>query len=251
MSQQYFTTLTEVGAAALSNAISLGRPVVLKEFSVGDGGGASYDPTVEELKKSNSLQNETYRGGINEINVDPDNSSRFFAEGVVPVDVGGWTVREAGWWLDSGILFAVTKFPPSYKSIPSDGAATELPIRTYIATGAVDDVELKIDPTVVLATRGYVDRSFLTVAISEAGEGVVNKNHVFMEHCELQLPPGENGDSLTVSVDLSVNLNMGQCRVLPPAGERILAKNGLVDAANFIVANREYRFIKLNGVWRV
>lgn len=157
MTQKYFTVLTNVGAAALSNAIALGRDLKIATFSVGDGGSADYDPTVEQLKAAVDLVNKNYTGGVNELKQDENNPARFYIEGIVPVDVGGFTVREAAWYLDNGTLFAITKFPPSYKTIPADGAATELPVRTYIATGAVDNIVLKIDPTVVMATRSYVD----------------------------------------------------------------------------------------------
>jgi len=159
MTQQFFTVLTNVGAAALANSIALGQDLAITTFAVGDGGGAAYAPTVEQLKASTALVNKTYSGGVNELKSDPDNPARFYIEGVVPVAEGGWTVREAGWFLSNGEMFAVTKFPPSYKSVPSDGAATELPVRTYIATGAVANIILKIDPTIVMASRKYVDQS--------------------------------------------------------------------------------------------
>ncbi|WP_108945644.1 phage tail protein [Shewanella halifaxensis] len=157
MTQKYFTVLTLAGIAALANSPVLGQPVVVTHFSVGDGGGVLYDPDVEELKASTELVNEVYRGAINELKLDPKNSARHYIEGVVPVSEGGWTVREAGWFLEDGTMFAVTKYPPSYKSIPEDGVVTELPVRTYIATGGIDNVQMKIDPTVVLATRDYVE----------------------------------------------------------------------------------------------
>ena len=157
MSQQFFTVLTNAGSAALANSAALGQALELTEFAVGDGGGAAFDPDVETLKKTLTLTKEVYRGAINELKVDPNNPARYYIEGIVPIAVGGWTVRETGWFLADGTLFAVTKYPPSYKSIPADGVAVELPVRTYLATGATENVELKIDPTVVLATREYVD----------------------------------------------------------------------------------------------
>lgn len=160
MTQRFFTVLTQQGAAADANAKALGQNLQLSHYAVGDGGGINYAPDAETLINATSLVNEVYRGAINELRVDPNNPARYYVEGIVPVAVGGWTVREAGWFLSDGTLYAVTKFPPSYKSIPSDGAATELPIRTYIATGSTDTVELKIDPTVVLATRSYVENVY-------------------------------------------------------------------------------------------
>jgi hypothetical protein len=160
---QFFTILTLSGAAALANSMALGQSLNITSFQVGDGGGAAYAPTLEQLKASSSLVNTVYTGAINELRQDPENPSRYYIEGVVPVNKGGWTVREVGWFLDNGDMFAVTKFPPSYKSIPADGASTELPIRTYLAIGSDANVTLKIDPTVVLATRDFVENKIIAL----------------------------------------------------------------------------------------
>lgn len=161
---QFFTILTRSGAAALANGMALGQAVHITSFQVGDGGGAAYEPTLEQLKASTALVNPVYTGAINELKQDPENPARYYIEGVVPVNKGGWTVREVGWFLENGEMFAVTKFPPSYKSIPADGAATELPIRTYLAIGSDANVTLKIDPTVVLATREFVEQKVARLA---------------------------------------------------------------------------------------
>lgn len=156
---QFYTVLTNVGAAALANAKALGQDLPITHFAVGTGGGADFAPSVETVKAHTSLVQESHRGAINELKVDPNNPARYYAEGIVPLSVGGFTIREAGWFLSDGTLFAYTVYPPSYKTLLADGVATEVPIRTYIAIGSADNVTLKIDPTVVLATRSYVDQA--------------------------------------------------------------------------------------------
>lgn len=191
MTQQFYTVLTDAGAAALANAKALGQDLPISQFAVGTGGSDTYTPDVETLKSSTALIDEKYRGGINELKVDPNNPARYYVEGVVPVAEGGWTVREAGWFLSDGTLFAVTKYPPSYKSIPADGVATELPVRTYIATGPADNVVLKIDPTVVLATRSYVKSSIDEVKTDDyTGQSsalIASQKAVHDAHSELEL----------------------------------------------------------------
>jgi phage-related tail fiber protein len=198
MTQQFFTVLTNVGAAALANSIALGLDLTITSFAVGDGGGAAYNPTVEQLKLATDLANVTYSGGVNELKKDPDNPARFYIEGVVPVAVGGWTVREAGWYLDNGTLFAITKFPPSYKTVPADGAATELPVRTYIATGAVDNITLKIDPTIVLASRKYVDQSVSRFAHKLFLNPVL---HICVGIAQREVIVFDQGQSATVTIN--------------------------------------------------
>lgn len=200
MAQRFFTVVTQLGAAADANAKALGQNLQLSHYAVGDGGGVSYEPDAETLKNATSLVNEVYRGAINELRVDPNNPARYYAEGIVPVAVGGWTVREAGWFLSDGTLYAITKFPPSYKSLPADGAATELPVRTYIATGSTDTVELKIDPTVVLATRHHVenvyqilDERYLAQPLSQNTQTQASYSYLFDEPDLTAVLPNTDG----------------------------------------------------------
>lgn len=213
---QFFTILTRSGAAALANGMALGQAVHITSFQVGDGGGAAYEPTLEQLKASTALVNPVYTGAINELKQDPENPARYYIEGVVPVNKGGWTVREVGWFLESGEMFAVTKFPPSYKSVPADGAATELPIRTYLAIGSDANVTLKIDPTVVLATRKYVDDSHRYISVTANTVASTGKLHIFHAHADLSvsLTPGQWID---IAIDKAVDVSIGDCRLVAQA----------------------------------
>tara|TARA_R110002033_G_scaffold166332_2_gene204965 strand:+ start:14855 stop:15676 length:822 start_codon:yes stop_codon:yes gene_type:complete len=211
---QFFTILTLSGAAALANGMALGQAINITTFKVGDGGGSAYDPTIEQLKASTALVNPVYTGAINELQQDSDNLARYYVEGVVPVNIGGWTVREVGWFLENGEMFAVTKFPPSYKSIPADGAATELPIRTYLAIGSDTNVTLKIDPTVVLATRNFVNHEVSTLEAALASH--VHKTLIRNPATNLLIVAGpqhqtivyDDGISKTLKIDGS-KLNVG------------------------------------------
>jgi phage-related tail fiber protein len=253
MTQQFFTVLTNVGAAALANSISLGQDLAITSFAVGDGGGAAYSPTVEQLKAATDLVNKTYSGAVNELKKDPDNPARFYIEGVVPVDKGGWTVREAGWYLANGELFAITKFPPSYKSVPADGAATELPVRTYIATGAVDNVVLKIDPTIVMASRSYVDSEIAKqkVVADAALAAHVHKsllknpqnNHLVVNGAEHQTFVFDDGVTKNINVDVS-KLSVGNVIELQKnaaAGRLDITRtDGLIDVRGGIAEANHY-----------
>jgi hypothetical protein len=243
--------ITSLGESLIENAAISGISLKLQQFSVGDGGSDTFNPTYDELKALTAVPGEWDKRNLIDVYQNPDGAG-FIAEGLVPHDVGeGEYCRIAGYWTEDNKLFAVHLIPEWQKPANSGNMLIELPLKAYLTVSDQANITLVIDPSLVQATREYVDRSFLTVAVLASGLGKVNKNHVFMAHGELQLPQGEDGDSLTVSVDLSVSLISGQCRVLPPLGEKIQTKNGQVDVANFIAVNREYRFIKLNGVWRV
>lgn len=152
MSTTYFTVLTDSGQARITNALASGTPVVLSAVAVGDGNGAPV--TVSE--NHSSLVREVYRGAVNSVTVDPDNPNWLVAEMVIPMSVGGWTIREIGLFDDFGVLLAYGNFPDSYKPILAEGSAKELAVRMYIETSGVAAVTLKVDPTAVLASRQYV-----------------------------------------------------------------------------------------------
>lgn len=267
MTQKYFTTLTEAGLAALTKSTVKGQPLLITHFAVGDGGDVAYNPSVEALKSATKLVNEVYRGAVNALKVDERNSARYYIEGIVPVSEGGWTVREAGWFLDDGTLFAITKFPPSYKSLPSDGAATELPVRTYLTTGVTDKIQLKIDPTVVIATRSFVvealnehkaesnphpqyqlaDPNFIS-----GGAGLALRQlNIFTEHKALALPASPDGAWFIVKVEASVNLDDGECCVTAPDGESISINGETFDKVRIVQSTAEFRFYRHSGTWRV
>lgn len=283
MTQQFYTVLTNIGAAALSNALALGRDVVVTNFAVGDGGGPGFDPTVEDMKAAEDLVNRVYAGAINELKVDEENPARYFIEGIVPVDVGGWTVREAGWYLENGDLFAITKYPPSYKSVLSDGAATELPIRTYVATGAVDNIQLKIDPTVVLATQDFAKRVVESHNSSDNCHAdireqlarcatkdeltnsnkpnfiktqdddiALNKLNVFNVIKPIQLPEASEDCICRVLVLAAVTEENKQ-PFTAPNGKKItvLSTGEQHETTNIVTRNVEYTFKSIDGEWYV
>ncbi|WP_163005416.1 phage tail protein, partial [Pseudomonas viridiflava] len=96
------------------------------------------------------------RGPINALMQDAKNPSWLVAEQTLPDDVGGWYVREAGIWTDTGILYAVIKYPESFKPVISSGSGKEFYLRAISETSNAANVVLAIDDTIVKATRAWV-----------------------------------------------------------------------------------------------
>ena len=149
----YYTLLTTTGAAQLANAQATGTTVAIKYLAVGDGNGTAYDPSENQT----ALVNEVWRGQINQVVVDADNANWLVIEGIVPEDVGGWYVREVGVFDADGNLIAIGKYPETYKPALASGSAKDLYIRFILEISNTADVELKIDPAIVLASRSWVD----------------------------------------------------------------------------------------------
>ncbi|HEC54174.1 MAG TPA: hypothetical protein ENI30_02570 [Gammaproteobacteria bacterium] len=149
----YYTLLTNAGIAYETACKAAGVPIKLAQISVGDGNGAVYNPDAN----AKALKREVWRGPLNALFQDEKNANWLMAEVTIPSDVGGWYVREAGLWTDTGILYAVVKYPESYKPVlATSGSGKEFYIRSIFETSNASIVTLLIDDTVVKATRAWV-----------------------------------------------------------------------------------------------
>ncbi|ANR86145.1 phage tail protein [Kosakonia sacchari SP1] len=161
MSQKFYTLLTEIGAAKLASAAALGVPLKITQMAVGDGGGALPTPSAQQT----TLIGEMRRAALNMLYIDPQNSSQIIAEQVIPETEGGWWIREVGLFDDTGALIAVGNCPESYKPQLAEGSGRTQTVRMILITSSTDNITLKIDPSVVLATRQYVDDKVLELKV--------------------------------------------------------------------------------------
>lgn len=156
---QFMAILTNVGAAKLANANALGIPWNLTALGVGDANGTDPIPSATQTK----LINEQRRAPLNQLRVDPVNAAVIIAEQVIPADVGGWWIREIGLYDSDGDLVAVSNCAPSFKPALDQGSGRTQIVRMNFIVSSINNIVLKIDPAIVLATREYVD-----LAITEA-----------------------------------------------------------------------------------
>lgn len=153
----FFTILTNIGQAKIANAVALGQQIQLTEMALGDGNG---NPTTPNQGQT-GLVREVYRAQLNQLSVDANNPNYVVAELVVPSEQGGWTVREVGLYDVDGNLIAVGNFPETYKPVLAEGASRDLVVRIIIEVSNASVVQLKIDPSIVLASRQWVVQNFL------------------------------------------------------------------------------------------
>lgn len=161
MNQKYFVVITNYGEGRLANAAALDTPVELTAMAVGDAN----DTDAQPHRAQTQLINETHRAQLNSLSVDENNPSQVIAELVIPETVGGWFIREVGLYDSYGELFAVANCPPSYKPQMTEGSGRTQVIRIVLLISSTDNITLKIDPAIVVATRQYVD-SAMTVHTS-------------------------------------------------------------------------------------
>ncbi|CAM3293712.1 phage tail protein [Xenorhabdus nematophila] len=153
MTTKYFALLTRLGADKLANAAALGTKLDITHMAIGDGGGTLPTPDTAQTK----LVNERRRAAINVLSVDPKNTHQIIAEQVIPESEGGWWIREIGLFDKDGILIAVGNCAETYKPQLQEGSGRTQTLRMVLIVSHTDAVTLKIDPSVVLATREYAD----------------------------------------------------------------------------------------------
>jgi len=145
--------LTTQGAAKKTNCDALGIPWEPRYMLIGDANGTDPVPSASQTK----LVNQVYRAQLNQLRVSPTDSNILIAELVLPPDVGGWWIRELALEDKDGVFCAVANAAPSYKPLLAQGSGRNQVVRMHIITSGTSNIQLKIDPSVVLATRGYVD----------------------------------------------------------------------------------------------
>ena len=149
----YYTILTSVGQAKVANAVALGQKVNLSTLAVGDANGVTPQPDAN----AKALVHERRRAPLNRVEIDKDNPNFIVCEQVLPPEVGGWEIREIGVFDDEGNLIAYGNYPPTYKPLMNEGTSRTQTVRLVMQVSDTASVTLKVDPSVVLATRQYVD----------------------------------------------------------------------------------------------
>jgi hypothetical protein len=206
---QFLAILTTIGTAKQANANALGIAWKITQMGVGDASGADPIPSAAQT----ALINERRRAPLNQLKVDPTNSAIIVAEQVIPEDVGGWWIREIGLYDADGDLVAIANCAPSFKPLLAQGSGRTQVVRMNLIVSNASNVELKIDPSVVLATRAYVDGKVLE-----------------------ELNKLDNKQSVRVATTANIALAGLQTidAVALVAGDRVLVKNQTVPKDNGI-----------------
>ncbi len=161
MTVKYYAILTNQGAARLANATMLGSKLNLTQMAVGDANGVLPTPDPAQTK----LINQKRIALLNLLSVDPNNQSQIIAEQIIPENEGGFWIREIGLYDDEGVLIAVANCPETYKPQLQEGSGRTQTIRMILVVTNTEAITLKIDPSVVLATRKYVDDEVLELRL--------------------------------------------------------------------------------------
>lgn len=252
MTTKYFALLTNQGAAKLANAAALGTKVNIASMGVGDGGGTLPTPDAAQTK----LIGEKRRAQLNSLTVDAANSSQIIAEQIIPESEGGFWIREIGLYDADGVLIAVANCPETYKPQLAEGSGRTQTVRMILIVNSTAAVTLKIDPSVVLATRKYVDDA--VIEVKAYADGVMKKHidadNPHSQYLQIANALAEIKDAGLIA-DVLKNLGLGDGSSIPvgtpvpwpaatpPAGW--LKCNGASFAATFTGLAKVYPSLKL------
>lgn len=152
MAKEYYTILTDVGAEKMAEAVTTGKKVVIKEFAVGDGFGAKYNPSKEQT----TLKNEVYRGRIDDYSAA---NRKIKISGIIPAEIGGFVVREAGVFDEDGNLIAITNLAETEKPYPFDGITYQLQINITITVTTAQFPAIEVDSISTKKMRDMVNNA--------------------------------------------------------------------------------------------
>ncbi|MBH7873352.1 phage tail protein [Clostridioides difficile] len=146
--KSYYTILTDIGKAKIANASLVGEKVDFVKIQLGDGGGNEYNPTEEQT----ALKNVVWEGKVGNVKTDESMTNCLILESLIPASAGGFVVREIGYLDTEGNLLAISKYRSAYKPKVEDGAVIDMKVKTIFVVSNVNNIELKIDPTIIFAT---------------------------------------------------------------------------------------------------
>lgn len=141
MAQEYYCLVTNKGVLKEASANAPGgSPVKLTTLAIGDANGTPYNPT----SSATSLVHEVYRTSLTNIVIDDHNPSQIIAEGVINEEAGPFYIREVGIFDSEGDLFAIGKYPETFKPALASGSGKRLYIRMILGFASTPQVNLII-----------------------------------------------------------------------------------------------------------
>ncbi|WP_313128902.1 phage tail protein [Stutzerimonas nitrititolerans] len=241
---QYMAILTAAGAAKDANAKALGVPWTITHMGVGDANGAEPIPS----RMQTALINERRRAPLNQLSVDPNNEAILIAEQVIPEDVGGWWIREIGLYDEAGVLVAVANCPPTYKPELAQGSGRTQVVRLNLVTSSTQNIQLKIDPSVVLATRAYADSLIVNHLAATDPHPQYTTEAEVAALIAAEMNSRDSKQSVRYTTTANINLSGltvqagGDWAAALTTGNRVLVKSQTTSSANGL-------YVAASGTW--
>ncbi len=149
----FYAIITDKGLQNMAQAKANGENITLTHLAVGDSLGNYKEPQADQ----ESLYNELYRTTINRLEIDSDYNNQVIIEAVIPLEIGGFYIREVGIFDKNGDLFAVAKYPATYKPTSDSGSSKDLYIRLTLAFANAANINIFENKKNALVSMDYLD----------------------------------------------------------------------------------------------
>ena len=138
----YYAIVTNLGNELIASALASKVPLNLTQIALGDGNGHYVKPD----RSITELVHEVWRGGC-AVTMDPANENMIICKTNVPVDVGGFTVREIAVLNEKDQMVIFASAPGWRKLNVNNGTSNpmEINIRVTVIDASAIDVHISYD----------------------------------------------------------------------------------------------------------
>lgn len=151
--QKYYTIVTDLGTELMAKAAQRGEKVNVVSIAAGDGDGVFYKPTSDMT----ALKREIWRGEIQNYEIDSISQNVIKISGIIPKEVGHFTLREMAIFDDNNNMIAVCNAPDLLKAVLEEGALTEAVVYMRIAVTNTEAVNIVVNSSAIYATVQDLD----------------------------------------------------------------------------------------------
>ncbi len=138
---EFYSFVTATGLAKIAT-LPTGGTIRLTHMAFGNS-------TLEPTEDQTSLHSEQHRCELNKVAVDSSTPNILAVEALVESDVGGFWIREIGVYDSDGDLFAIGKYPATYKPLDTEGTVKELGVRMILRVSNADTVMVSYNKGII------------------------------------------------------------------------------------------------------
>lgn len=207
---KYYSVVTDTGNNMMAALLAAGEKLSITEIAAGDGGGAYYQPDPEMT----SLKNELWRGPIDSCEISTSSDNILVVKGIIPGEVGGFTIREMAIFAEGGEMIAIANTPSTPKVNIVDGIINEMSLAIEIALLNGSVINLLVDPHIVTATKADIEmvKNEIYIALEERVNIVVAHENIPVDerkaHTFYLVVTGAGGESGNETIKAGPNMGL-------------------------------------------
>ena len=156
----YGTVITDIGSAKMTTATFNKTQINVVSAAVGDGGGAYYYPTPDQI----GLISEQWRGDISYARVNATQPNMYDIKFTVPANVGGFTMREAAVYDEDGDIVAICNMPAIPKLSTQEGVSFPFTMMMHIVVKDANALSFTINASLDMVSREEMEKEIQKVS---------------------------------------------------------------------------------------